>query len=75
MEDYDENTGSSYLPHWDINNLYRCAMSQNLLLGSFDWVEETSQFNKDFIKSSNDDSDVRYFLEADVQYLEKLHDL
>ena len=39
------------------------------------WVEETSQFNKDFIKSYNDDSDEGYFLEVDVQYPENLHNL
>ena len=39
------------------------------------WVEETSQFNEDFIKIYNEDSDVRYFIEADVQYPEKLHEL
>ena len=39
------------------------------------WVEETSQFNKDFIKSYNDDSDEGYFLEVDVQYPKNLHNL
>ena len=33
------------------------------------------QFNEDFIKNYNEESDERYFLEVDVQYLEKLHDL
>ena len=37
-------------------------MSQRLPLGGFKWVEETSQFNDDFIKSYNDDSDKGYFL-------------
>ena len=30
------------------------------------------QFNEDFIKSNNEESDERYFLEIDVQYPEKL---
>ena len=34
----------------------------------FIWIEETSQFNDNFIKSYNKDSDIAYFLEADVQY-------
>ena len=38
------------------------------------WVEDTSQFNEDFIKSHNEGSDERYFFEVDVQYPEKLHD-
>ena len=45
-------------------------MSQKLPAGGFEWVENTSQFNKDFIKSDNEDTDKGYFLEANVQYLE-----
>ena len=58
-----------------INNLYRWAMSESLLINNFKWVEETFQFNEDFIKSYIDDSDEGYFLETDVQYLENLHNL
>ena len=38
-------------------------------------MEDTYQFNEGFIKSYNEESDKGYFLEVDVQYLEKLHDL
>ena len=31
------------------------------------WVEETSLFNEDFVKSYNEGSDIGYFLELDVQ--------
>ena len=31
--------------------------------------------NKDFIKNYNEEDDEVYFLEIDVQYLEKLHEL
>ena len=37
-----------------------------------EWIEETSQFNEDFIKNYNEESDEGYFLEVDVQYPEKL---
>ena len=37
-------------------------MSQKLSVNDFKWVEETSQFNEDFIKSYNDDSDEGIFL-------------
>ena len=33
------------------------------------------QFNKDFRKNSNQDSDEEYFLEIDFQYLENFHNL
>ena len=57
MKSYDKNKEFSYLEYWDVNNLYGWAMSLVLLLGGFKWVEETSPFSKDFIKSYNDDSD------------------
>ena len=50
-------------------------MSQKLPVNEFEWIEETSQFDKDIIKNYNEESDERYFLEVDVQYPEKLHEL
>ena len=44
-------------------------------ISNFEWIEETSQFNEDFIKNYNEESDEGYFLEFDVQYLKKLHEL
>ena len=38
-------------------------------------MKNTSQFHEDFIKNYNEESDKEYFLEVDVQFLEKLHDL
>ena len=40
-----------------------------------EWIEDTSHFDEDFIKNYNEESDAKYFLEADVQYLEKLNEL
>ena len=39
------------------------------------WVEETSQLNEGFIKEYNEDRDIGYFIEAEIQYPEKLHEL
>ena len=51
-------------------------MSQKLPVNNFEWIKDTSQqFNEDFIKNYNEESDEGYFLEVDVQYLEKLHEL
>ena len=72
MKDYDKNKESSYLQYWDVNNLYGWAMSQKLPVNNFEWIKDTSQFNEDFIKSYNEESD---FLEIDVQYTETLHEL
>ena len=38
-------------------------------------VENTSQFSKDFIEKFSEDSHEGYFLEADFQYFDTLHDL
>ena len=48
-------------------------MSQKVPVNNFEWIETTSQFNKDFIKIYNDQSDEEYFLELDVQYPKKSH--
>ena len=47
------NTELSYLKYWNVNNFYGWAVSQKLSVNDFKWVEETSQFNEDFIKSYN----------------------
>ena len=44
-------------------------------MNNFEWIKDTSQFNEDSIKNYNEESDEGYFLEVDVQYLEKLHEL
>ena len=50
-------------------------MSQKLPVNNFEWIKDTSQFNEDFINIYNEESDEGYFLEVDVQCLEKLHEL
>ena len=41
----------SCLTYWYVNNLYGWAMSQKLPVNGFKWVENTSQFDEDFMKS------------------------
>ena len=50
MKDYDKNKKSSYLKYWDVNNLCDWAMSQKLPVSKFEWMEDNSQYNEDFIK-------------------------
>ena len=47
-------------------------MSQKLPVNGFEWVEELSQFNKDFIKDYDENSNERYFFESDVKYPKNL---
>ena len=75
MEDYGKNKELSYLQYWDVNNLYGWAMLQKLPVNNFEWMEDTSEFNEDFIKHYNEESSAGSFLEVDTQYLEILHEL
>ena len=50
-------------------------MSQKLPVNNFKRIKDTSQFNEDFIKNYTEERDKGYFLEIDVQYTEKLHEL
>ena len=63
------------LRYWDVNNLYGWAMLQKLRVNNFEWIKDTSQFNEDFIRNYNEESDKEYFLKVDVQYIKKLHEL
>ena len=51
------------------NNLYEWVISQKLSVNGFKWVEDTSQFTKDFIENHIEGSDKGYLLEDDIQYL------
>ena len=75
VKDYDKNKESLYLKYWNVNNLYGSAMSHKLQVNKFEWIEKTSQFNEDFVKNYNEESDEGYFFEVDVQFPEKLHEL
>ena len=50
-------------------------MAQKLPVNNFEWIKDTSQFNEDFKRHYNEESDEEYFLEDDVQYLKKLDHL
>ena len=69
MNDYDKKKNKSYLSYADVNNLYGWTMSQKLPVNNFEWIEDTSKFNENFIKNYKEESDERYFLEVAVQYL------
>ena len=46
-----------------------------LPVNNLEWVKDITQINEDFMKNYNEESGKKYFLEVDVQYLEKLHEL
>ena len=72
MENYDKNIESSYLMYLDANNLYGWAMSKKVPVNGFKWENDLSRFNENFIKNYNENSDVGYFLEVDIEYPKQL---
>ena len=46
------------------------AMSQKLPVNDFKWIkkEELSKFNEDFIKNYDENGNIGYFFEVDIDY-------
>ena len=74
-KNYDKDITSSYLAYLDANNLYGWAMSQKLPVNGFKWVEKLSRINERYIKNYNENSDIGYFLEVDIDYPKELFNL
>ena len=49
-------------------------MSEPLPVNGFDWMEDLSKINEDFIKNYDKDSDKGYFLDVNIKYRKYLHD-
>ena len=64
MKNYDKDIISG------ANNLYGWAVSQKLPVNDFKWVkkEELSKFNEDFTKNYDENGNIGYFLEVDIDY-------
>ena len=45
------------LKYWVVNYWYGWGILQKLPVNDFKWVEDTSQFNEDFVKTCNEESD------------------
>ena len=55
--------------------MYGWTTTQKLPVNGFEWVEDLSQFNKDFLKNYDEDNNKGYFLEVDVEYPKTLLNL
>ena len=72
MKNYDKKIESSYETYLDAKNLYGWAMSQKLPVNGFIWCNDhLPDFNADFIKNYNENSDEVYFL-VDIEYPKQL---
>ena len=72
MKNYDKSIDSSYLMYLDANNLCGWAMSKKLPVHGFKWENDLSRFNENLKKNYNENSNVVYFLEVDVEHPKQL---
>ena len=74
MKNYNNNEESSYIQYLESNNLYGWAMSNELPVNGFKWLDN-DEMNEEFIKNYNENDKEGYILEIDDKYPKKLHDL
>ena len=55
-----------------MNNLYGWVMSEYLPYEEFEWLKNVDELD---VKSINEKSLIRYLLDVDLEYPEKLHEL
>ena len=56
-------------------NLYEWAMSQKLPVVGFKWKKKTFEFNENFIKDYDENSEKGCILEEEIDYPKDLYDL
>ena len=72
MNDYDLEKSSTFITYLDKSNLYGWTMSEYLPYGDFNRLKNLDKFD---VNSINEKSDTGYFLEADLEYPDELHEL
>ena len=65
----------SFIEYLDAKDLYGWVMSQKFPVNGFKWVKNLCQFNERFVRNYDENSDLGYFLEVDIDFLEKLFNL
>ena len=70
---YNPAEPTSYIIYLDANNLYGWAMSQSLPCSTFELVTGEDVAGVDWL-SVDDDAEIGYFLEVDLEYPPELHD-
>ena len=71
-ENYDPKKPSKFITYLDMNNLYGWAMSEYLPYGEFKWLKKFDEFD---VMSVSEKNEIRYLLEADLEYPDILHEL
>ena len=72
MNDYDPKKPSTFISYLEMNNLYGWAMSEYLPYEEFKWLKNADKFD---VISINEESPIGYFLEVNLEYSDKVHEL
>ena len=72
MNDYDPKKPLTFITYLEMNNLYGRAMSEYLPYGRFKWLKNVDESE---VNSVREKSPIGYFLEVDLEYPDKLHEL
>ena len=72
MNDYDPKKPSTFIAYLDMNNLHGWTMSEYLPYGGFKGLKNADGFD---VMSISKERSTGYFLEADLQYPDELHEL
>jgi hypothetical protein len=68
---YDPSKPTNYIMYFDMNNLYGCAMTENLPISNFGFIDNPSI--EDILTVTKDD-EWGAFVEVDLEYPPELHD-
>ena len=75
-DSYDPREPETYLAYFDVTALYAFTMCKPLPRGDYRWLEphELVTFTEDKIRSLDENGDIGYIFEVDLEYPEELHD-
>ena len=74
MPNYNPKLTSSYLMYVDANNLYGWAMCKKLSKDGFKWCDDLKKYTSGFIKNYDENNNLGYLLEVDIEYLKNIHE-
>ena len=60
--------------YWDANNIYGWAMTQDLPVSDFKFLND-KEINNFHLKAISDNSPIGYILEVDLEYCKELYDI
>ena len=75
MKIFDKNKESTYIQYLNANNFYGWDMFRKLSVNGIKRKKNVSNFDEEFMKNYDEDSNKGYILEVDVEYPKYLHNL